>query len=664
MGEDGWVSIKLDLETKNFDAEIKKSENELEKLRAKEAELIKLNERFSKDTKNGGRFVVSAEEYNRMQKLGITMEEIGNKDTFLKLQSQIENTSNKIIKLREQQRKLGDSNNLEGIKNNIETIDNGINKVTKKVLKWGLAVFGIRSAYLGIRQAISILSQYDDKLSANINYIKYALATALKPIIEWIVNAVYKLLQYINYIANAWFGINLFANASVKAFNKANSSAKKLKNTLASFDEMNVLTDNTQETTGTPSFDLTKLGNVEIPEWVKWIADNKDTIMTVAEIAAGIFGASVIAGWISNLGNFINGPKGLSLLSTKLGAIVGLVGGIAITTLVATKVWQEAEELKKEIQSIREVGIKGQEEWIKNEKDLNTLINTGNVNRTAGYKLLEKSGGIWNWINGLGKENLETAKQTAINISKQIDKELELYKTSDLTNEEQKKIRDNIIEQYKYNLQVISKLKENKQETSQIEALNQKLIQNYKDMGGNVTGIKEDMNLLGIKIGEINGIKFDDKELNVDVKAKTNEAENTIISMVDRIKTKFNDVFKNVNLKPLADRMEAALQLNDKIAGTNFVEQFRVARKRLGLAKGGIISMPGKGVPLTSGVVGGERQYEGVFPLTDSQQMELLGSTIGRYVTIPITNIIELDGRQIARKVDKVQQNNNFVLNR
>jgi hypothetical protein len=44
--------------------------------------------------------------------------------------------------------------------------------------------------------------------------------------------------------------------------------------------------------------------------------------------------------------------------------------------------------------------------------------------------------------------------------------------------------------------------------------------------------------------------------------------------------------------------------------------------------------------------------------------MELLGSTIGKYISINLTNITELDGRQIARKVEQINQNNNFVLNR
>ena len=77
------------------------------------------------------------------------------------------------------------------------------------------------------------------------------------------------------------------------------------------------------------------------------------------------------------------------------------------------------------------------------------------------------------------------------------------------------------------------------------------------------------------------------------------------------------------------------------------------------LAKGGIINMPGRGV-----AVGGESGREGVIPLTDSQQMQLLGEAIGKYITVDLTNITNLDGRQISRKVEQINQNNKFVLNR
>ena len=62
--------------------------------------------------------------------------------------------------------------------------------------------------------------------------------------------------------------------------------------------------------------------------------------------------------------------------------------------------------------------------------------------------------------------------------------------------------------------------------------------------------------------------------------------------------------------------------------------------------------------------IGGEKGQEGVIPLTDSQQMALLGEAIGKYITINLTNVTELDGRTIARKVSEVNNNTNFLLNR
>ena len=79
------------------------------------------------------------------------------------------------------------------------------------------------------------------------------------------------------------------------------------------------------------------------------------------------------------------------------------------------------------------------------------------------------------------------------------------------------------------------------------------------------------------------------------------------------------------------------------------------------LKSGGIINMPGRGIPLG---IGGEAGREGVIPLTDSQAMEELGSAIGRYITINLTNNTNLDGRTIARQQSKVQANKNFAMNR
>ena len=85
--------------------------------------------------------------------------------------------------------------------------------------------------------------------------------------------------------------------------------------------------------------------------------------------------------------------------------------------------------------------------------------------------------------------------------------------------------------------------------------------------------------------------------------------------------------------------------------------------KKFKFAKGGIINMPGRGVPLLN-AVGGEKGQEGIVPLTDSQQMELLGHAIGKYVNINLTNITKLDNRQIAKEQRKINAQNDFAFNR
>lgn len=570
----------------------------------------------------------------------------GQNKELIKLGNEINSTRKKLSKLVQEKEKMS-RHDFSGIQNSIENIGNGIGKTVKKVAKWGLAIFSVRSAYMAVRQAMSTISQYDDKMAANVEYIRYALAMVLKPIIEWIINAVYKMLHYINYIANAWFGVNLFANASAKSFASANKNAKKLQKTMLSFDEANILSDNKDNGTATPSFDLSKMGNVEIPEWIKWIADNKDLIITIATIAAGIFGTKVVAGWISNLSGFMSSGKGLAGLGSTLGKLGIIAGSIAITALVAKKVWDEAAQLKKELQEIREAGAKGQEEWIKNEEDLNTLINTGNVNRTAGYELLKKSGGAWNWINGLGRENLETAKQTAVNIQKQIEKEIELYNQGKLNKDEQEKVKENIIEQVKYNSELIQKLKENGFETQSIEKLNEGLIQNYKDMGGSVEEVKTEL-------GNVNKIKFDDKEIEVKVYASTTSFKEAMRRAIE---------YGQQLLGGLGFSAGGGGNIGGSGGGFRAMGGIYYPSKLPKLAVGGIINNPGPGVPYHGATIA-EKGAEAVLPLTDSQQMTLLGEAIGRFITVNLTNVTELDGRQIARKVEQITNNNKFVLNR
>lgn len=256
---DGYVTIGARLDTKDFTMQIQGLERHLEDL---EATLEMAREDDS----------------------------LFDKQDVQEMEIEVEKLKNKLLGLYKQQEAV----NKEGFSRatiDLDGIGSKLTHITKSVIRWGLALLGIRSAMLLVRGSLSILSQYDDQLAKNVEYIRYVIAMTLKPVIEYIVDLVFKLLQYINYIAQAWFGVNLFANASAKSFKntnkqleKANKNAKKLNKELLSFDKINKLNKDTSSSASasatSPSVDLSKqLKDSQVPEWVKWIADNKDKIL-------------------------------------------------------------------------------------------------------------------------------------------------------------------------------------------------------------------------------------------------------------------------------------------------------------------------------------------------------------------------------------------------
>ena len=95
----------------------------------------------------------------------------------------------------------------------------------------------------------------------------------------------------------------------------------------------------------------------------------------------------------------------------------------------------------------------------------------------------------------------------------------------------------------------------------------------------------------------------------------------------------------------------------NKLPGVSMGKLTRFSLPRL--AKGGIINQPGRGV-----AIGGESGKEGVIPLTDSQQMALLGEAIGKYITINASITNTMNGRVISRELKKIQNENDFAYNR
>lgn len=202
------------------------------------------------------------------------------------------------------------------IKEGFDNVGSSIQGAVKHVARLALGIFGIRSAFMFLRRASSDLAGYDKQYAANIEYIRYALTQMIAPVLQWIVRLAATLLGYINAILNGWFGINLFSRGSAENFNKMKAGAsgvskavKEIKKQLTGFDEINMLTDQSDTGTsagaggvGMPNFDLSAMQG-EVPEWLQWIIDHKDEILSVlAGIAAGIIAIKLGLGGLTSLG--------------------------------------------------------------------------------------------------------------------------------------------------------------------------------------------------------------------------------------------------------------------------------------------------------------------------------------------------------------------------
>lgn len=231
-----------------------------------------------------------------------------------KLEAQYSKLARKLDSLNKKQQELNKSD-LSNLRKNIDNVGNGISKTVLKVGKWALAVFAVSSAYSLVNNAMSTLTQYDDQMQSNLQYIQYALASTLKPLIETILNLVVKLLQYVNYIAQGWFGINLFGSA--KDFKSIADSSKKTaknvketkKSLVGGIDEITNLDPDKEDNSSDadsgikmPSFNLNTIDG-PVPGWLQWIVDNKDLILSVmAGITAGLLAWKLGLGGLKSFG--------------------------------------------------------------------------------------------------------------------------------------------------------------------------------------------------------------------------------------------------------------------------------------------------------------------------------------------------------------------------
>ena len=215
------------------------------------------------------------------------------------------------------------------IKNQIKQWSGGIKSGLSHVFKYAMALFSLRGIYSILSNcANSWLSSQNagaKQLSANIDYMKNSLGNILAPTIQWITNLIYEMLKAIQSVIYALFRVNIFANASAKAYssmaNGASKANKETKSLSSIHSEINNISDNNNSSTsgGTPvpSFDLSGIDSQMSPlaqklyDFFKPLKDSWDVygpqVVTAFKNAISGIGEAFGAMWNSVETLFTNG---------------------------------------------------------------------------------------------------------------------------------------------------------------------------------------------------------------------------------------------------------------------------------------------------------------------------------------------------------------------
>lgn len=162
----------------------------------------------------------------------------------------------------------------QNITNNIKGMGTGLRQGIGNVMKYAMALFSLRSIYSVLSGCantwLSSQNAGAKQLSANIEYMKYAMGSALAPVIQFVTNLVYQLMKAIQSVAYALTGVNIFAKASASSYANMAGNAKKAKEETKQLagvhDEINNISDSNNSDSGSggttaPSFDLSKVDN-------------------------------------------------------------------------------------------------------------------------------------------------------------------------------------------------------------------------------------------------------------------------------------------------------------------------------------------------------------------------------------------------------------------
>lgn len=635
----GWITIGTKLDNKNLSAQLREQKRELQKYAREQEQLLKQKVKIEADLSQieTARSVLEKlrdedlamartesersrilEEYNQKVELlnlgyKATNEELDKTNRKLAINAQ--NASMVRGQITQIENEIKRSKGWDSIEKSIKNSSKALSGTIRKMGKYALAVFGIRGAYSMITRAISTISQYDKQVAKDMEYIRYALTATIKPVVEWIVKAIYQVLMAVRNLIRSFTGFNIFSNASAKNMKSIAKSAKDAGKSLAAFDEANILNDNSRGEIA-PSFDLS--------------ADNIFAGMDLNYfIAKGKEIATNLANGINNFFKNTNWKEVANFIST------GLKGAIDIVTTFVKEIdWNQVG------QSIADFLLEF--DWLGLGESLFDLLINGMI-------------GVIDLVAG---------------VTEKIIKKLEDPKFWEDLKKSGAKMADKIVEGLatigKKVMDVFNKI-ETWLETTVVNKLT--------DIFGNniaqaiMTPIRVIFNWLKTFIGErIKGLMLIfsglSDFLNGDWKTGLKKVLAGILTImlapINAMISGINAVIKGLN-KISIDIPNWVPVYGGKKFGFNLKSIPKIDPKNW-LASGGIVDVPRTGVQLGNARVG-EAGREGVLPFERPGVMQEFGREVGKWVTVNIDLTNTIDGRILNRRLEQISANNQFARN-
>ena len=137
--------------------------------------------------------------------------------------------------------------------------------------KFTLSLLGARGVYALLRKAVSAYMSENEDLKNTLDSCWSSIGNILGPIITKLINLVATATAYVTSFLKLF---NWFGKSTQKSISKANDDAQELKRTLASFDDLNILSfksDSSKDNTNTDS--KSELADVDLPDWARLVAE-------------------------------------------------------------------------------------------------------------------------------------------------------------------------------------------------------------------------------------------------------------------------------------------------------------------------------------------------------------------------------------------------------